>query len=116
MLRSKFYSSEQVKTIAGDFHNADLEPKEEGLLAFAKKVLNNSNEVCQQDIDRLIELGFSEKDILNIALTNASRSFFSRIVDTVGFKPPTEWLDKMEGLFGQDTYQALNVGRTYRDE
>ena len=86
------------------------------MLAFAKKVLNNSNEIEQGDIDHLIELGFSEEDILNIALTTTSRSFFSRMVDSVGFKPPAQWLDRMEDFFGQDTYQALNVRRTYREK
>lgn len=85
-------------------------------MIFAKKVLNNSNEIGQEDINRLIELGFTEEDILNIALTTASRSFFSRVVDSVGFKPPTEWLNKMENFLGQDTYQALNVGRNYNEK
>ena len=113
MLRSKFFSTEQVEAIVRDYHNAGLEPAEEALMAFAEKVLNNSYAVEQKDIDNLHKHGFSEEDILNIALTATSRSFFSRVVDAMGPQPPTEWLNRIEDLLGKDTYQALNIGRIY---
>jgi alkylhydroperoxidase family enzyme len=113
VLRSKFFDSDKVAAIVRDYHNAGLEPEEEALMAFAEKVLTNSYQISQDDIDILKTHGLSEEDIFNIALTVTSRSFFSRVVDAIGFKPPAEWLTKIEEFFGKDTYQALNVGRTY---
>jgi len=114
VLRSKFYNSETVEAIVRDYHSAGLAPKEEAVMAFAEKVLTNSYQISQDDIDNLKNHGFSEEDIFNIALTVTSRSFFSRMVDTMGFQIPPEWLTKMEDFLGKGTYQALNVGRNYR--
>jgi alkylhydroperoxidase family enzyme len=116
VLRSKFFSAEQVEAIVRDYRNAGLNPTEEALMAFAQKVLKKAYEIEQEDIDNLHEHGFSDEDILNIALTATSRSLYSRMVDAVGAQPPSEWFLKMEDLLGQDTYQALKVGRTFSNK
>ena len=116
MLRTNFFDSEQVAAIVRDYRKAGLEPAEEALMAFAEKVLNNSSQVQQEDIDNLRKHGFSDEDIFNIALTATSRSFFSRVVDAVGFQPPPDWLEKTENLLGKETYKALKIGRTYGQE
>ncbi|MBW2324326.1 MAG: hypothetical protein JRF41_12570 [Deltaproteobacteria bacterium] len=93
-----------------------MAPEEEALMAFAEKVLNDSSNIQQEDIDNLAEHGFSEEDILNIALTATSRSFFSRVVDAMGFQPPPAWLDKLQAKLGTETFKTLNVGRVYSQE
>lgn len=113
MLRSKFFNSETVEAIVRDYHNAGLDPKEEAVMAFAEKVLTNSYQISQDDIDNLKNHGFSAEDIFNIALTVTSRSFFSRVVDAMGFQIPGEWLSKTETLLGKAAFQTLNVGRSY---
>ena len=115
-LRSKYYNSEKVEGIIRDYKNADLEPKEQALIAFAEKVLTNSHQISQKDIDILKSHGFSEEDIFNITLTVTSRSFFSRTVDVIGFEPPAQWLNKTESLLGKDTFKTLNVGRLYNQK
>ena len=82
-------------------------------MEFAEKVLNNSYKVDETDIDNLHDHGYSEEDILNIALTATSRSFFSRMVDTMGFQPPSAWMGKVQELLGNETFKTLNVGRVY---
>ena len=96
MLRSKFFTAAKVEAIVRDYHNAGLNHAEEALMAFAEKVFIKAYEIEQADIDNLHEQGFSEEDILNIALTATSRSLYSRMVDAVGAQPPSEWFLKME--------------------
>jgi hypothetical protein len=116
VLRSKFFSSEQVEAIVRDYRNAGLEPSEVALMAFAGKVLNSSYNIDQTDINNLHDHGFTEEDIINIALTATSRSFFSRMVDTIGFQPSSAWLGKVQELLGTETFKSLNVGRVYNQE
>ncbi len=113
MLRTKFYSAEQVEAIVRDYRTAGLEPAEVALMAFAEKVTLHAYEVTEEDIDGLRAHGFSDTDILDIALTAASRSFFSKMTNALGFRPPAFWLKEMEGLLGPGGYKALTVGRAY---
>jgi hypothetical protein len=79
VLRANFFSGKQVMAIvARDYDTAGLEPAEVALMAFADKVVVRAYEVTQEDIDELRRHGFSDEDILDIALTAASRSFFSK--------------------------------------
>jgi alkylhydroperoxidase family enzyme len=112
VLRANFFSSEQVAAIvARDYETAGLEPAEMVLMAFADKVVMRAYEVTQEDINELHRHGFSDEEILDIALTAASRSFFSRVVDAVGFQIPPERLKHMQNLMGDEVYQSLRVGR-----
>jgi uncharacterized peroxidase-related enzyme len=113
VLRTRFFSAEQVEAIVRDYRQAGLEPAEVALMAFAEKVTLHAYEVTQEDIDALRAHGFSDADIVDIALTAASRSFFSKMTDALGFQPPTFWLKEMRELFGADGYKALTVGRAY---
>ena len=50
MLRSDFFSPEQVEAIAGDYRNAGLEPAEVAAMAFAEKVTHHAYKVTREDI------------------------------------------------------------------
>lgn len=82
-------------------------------MALAEKVVRSANQVTRQDIDALRAHGFSEEQILDIILTAASRSFFSKLTDAIGFKPPDTWLKQTQDLLGTDSFHILMVGRSY---
>ena len=82
-------------------------------MALAEKVVRNAHQVTREDIDVLRAHGFSDEQVLDIILTAASRSFFSKVTDAVGFRPPDAWLKQTENLLGRDSFQALMVGRSY---
>lgn len=82
-------------------------------MALAEKVVRNANQVTREDIDALRGYGFSDEQILDMILTAASRSFFSKVTDAVGFRPPDTWLRQTEELLGSDSFWALMVGRSY---
>ena len=82
-------------------------------MALAEKVVRNAHQVTREDIDILRAHGFPDEQILDIILTAASRSFFSKVTDAVGFRPPDTWLKQTEKLLGGDSFRALMVGRFY---
>jgi len=82
-------------------------------MALAEKVVRNAHQVTREDINTLSAHGFSDEQILDIILTAASRSFFSKVTDAVGFRPPDTWLKQTENLLGGDSFRALMVGRFY---
>lgn len=79
----------------------------------AEKVVRHANQVTRGDIETLQGHGFSDEQILDIILTAASRSFFSKVTDAIGFQPDEAWLKQTEELLGTDSFRAMMVGRSY---
>jgi alkylhydroperoxidase family enzyme len=106
VLRSKFLSSEQVEAVVRDYRNAGLTPADVAMCAFAEKIILNAYKVTENDIAVLRDNGFSDEDILDIALAAGFRAMFSKVLDAVGAEPDVEYLN-LEPRFAQ----ALTVGR-----
>jgi len=112
VLRNNFFSAQEVDSIVNDYHHAGLEPPEVSLIAFAEKVTLSADQITQEDVDDLRANGFTDAEILDIALAAAARSFYSKMMDAVGVTPSSEWLDNTESLLGPELLDALTVGRT----
>ena len=108
ILASKYFSAEQVEAMTRDYHNAGLELAEVAMMAYAEKIARNAYKVTPEDIDALRAHGFSDADILDIALTAAARSFLSKVLDAVGVEPDDWFMDLQP-----DLRQALSVGRSF---
>ncbi len=106
MLRSKFFTAEQLEAIVRDFRNAGLEPAEVAMMAFAEKLTLHAYKVTPEDVDALRAHGFSDAEVLDIVLAAAARSFFSKALDALGAEPD-EALRHMEGSLSR----TLAVGR-----
>lgn len=111
MLRSRFFSAEQLEAIVHDYHHAGLEPAEVAAMAYAEKIVSHAYKVTPEDIDGLRAHGFSDADILDIALTAAARSFYSKTLDALGAEPDAKYLDLQPEL-----QRTLAVGRPFGDE
>jgi uncharacterized peroxidase-related enzyme len=108
VLRSRFFSAEQVEAIVQDYRHAGLEPAEVAMMAYAEKIVLNAYKVTPEEIDGLRAHGFSDTDILDIALTAAARSFISKAIDAVGTEPDEKYMDVQPEL-----RQTLAVGRPF---
>jgi uncharacterized peroxidase-related enzyme len=109
LLRSKFFSAEQVEAIVRDFRDAGLEPAEVAMMEFVEKITLNAYKVTPEDIDNLRGHGFSDAEILDIVLATAQRNFFSKTLDAIGAEPDAVY-QEMEPAFAK----ALAVGRPFR--
>lgn len=110
VLATEFYEPQRVVDIAQDYLHAELSPAEKALMTFAKKVAEDAEQIDQSDVDTLKELGFSDADILDIAITAAARCFFSKVLDATGTRPDAAF-KKLEPALKE----ALTVGRPITD-
>ncbi len=106
MLRSKFFTSEQVQAIVNDFRSAGLPPEDVAILEFAVKLTDHAYKVTPRDIQRMRDLGLTDEDIINVAAAAAQRNFYSKLLDALGAEPDEEYRQLEPGLRA-----ALDVGR-----
>lgn len=107
VLRSKFFSPEEVEAITRDYRSAGLSEVDVAVMALTEKVTLNAYKVTEEDLDKLRAHGLADADILDIVLAASARCFFSKVLDATGAEPDEETWGMMEpGL-----REALAVGR-----
>ena len=106
LLRSGIFTEEQVTAIARDYRHAGLTPAEVAMMAFAEQVTSRASSVTREDIAGLRGHGFSDPEILDIALAAGARCFFSKVLDGVGAEPDDAYASLDEGV-----RRSLAVGR-----
>jgi uncharacterized peroxidase-related enzyme len=74
----KAIDERELIRIARDFHDAGLSEAEVAMMEFAQKLSRDSASMTDDDALRLRELGFSDDEIVDIALAAAARNFYSR--------------------------------------
>ena len=109
VLAEKFYSPNDVVGIASGTY--PLDDVDTAVMEFAAKVAQDASSVTQADIDRLRELGLSDEEVVDIALTAALRSFFTKTLDSLGAQPDASFRELEPSL-----RETLTVGRAIADD
>lgn len=109
VLRSKFFSAEQVDAIARDFRTAGLPAAEVAMMEYATRVSTEPYRITPREIEALRGHGYSDAEIVDIAAVAAARNFISRLVDALGAEPDVEHLELEPHL-----KDVLTVGRPLR--
>jgi uncharacterized peroxidase-related enzyme len=99
-------SRDAVLAVQRDFRSAGLSDRDVEMLAYAEKVTVDAAGIIADDIGRLRAVGFSDRNICDIALCAAFRCFVSRFFDAVGTTPEAVFVDADE-----EFRRALTVGR-----
>lgn len=68
----------EILAVIRDYHHAGLSEAEVAMMEFAEKLSGDSAAMTDADSLRLRALGFSDREIVDIALTAAARNYFSR--------------------------------------
>jgi len=101
-------SKDAVLAVQRDFRSADLSTKDVEMLAYAEKIAKDATQVTERDIERLRSVGFTDRQICDIALCASFRCFVSRYFDAVGAGPEDVYID------GDENFRsAMTVGKTY---
>lgn len=108
-LTAELGSKEAVLAIQRDFGNAGLTDKDVAMLDYAEKVATAAHRISKADIDRLHSVGFTDRQICDIALCAALRCFLSKYVDAVGASPEPAFVDS-----DAEFRKAMTVGRPLR--
>jgi uncharacterized peroxidase-related enzyme len=80
-------SVDQLRLILTNFNDAGLERAEVAIMAFARKIIQNANEITRADVDALRALDLEDVEILDITLTATMRSCASKTFDALGAGP-----------------------------
>lgn len=70
---------------------ADLDERQTAMLAFAEKITKVSSETSEADRQALRDVGFSDRDIWDIAATVGFFSMSNRMASAVGMKPNDDY-------------------------
>lgn len=106
ILAEKFHTPDEV---TGFYQGDDLGPLDEtdrAVMDLADKVAADATSVTEGDIERLRNLGLSDRDIFDVVLAAAARCFFSKVLDATGTLPDAAYHD-----LEPDLREALTVGR-----
>jgi uncharacterized peroxidase-related enzyme len=80
----RYFDEDELVRIAEDYRSAGLTEAEVAMMRFAEKVSTASAAMTDADSLRLRELGFSDREIVDIALAAAARNYYSRAVQALG--------------------------------
>ena len=77
--------------VEADWRSAPLSEKRRAMLEYAVKLTLRPGEMEQADVERLREVGFSDRDILDIVEVTGYYAYVNRIADGLGV-PLEAWI------------------------
>lgn len=79
----KFMAEADLIRLARDHHAADLSAAEVAMMDFAYKLSTNAVSMDDGDSQSLRDVGFSDREIVDIALAAAARNYFSKALQAL---------------------------------
>jgi uncharacterized peroxidase-related enzyme len=105
VLREYFSDAEIVSIAAGKFDDT-LTEAEQAMVRFARQVAKDASRVTSGQVQALKEIGYTDSDIFDIAVTAAGRAFFTKVLDALGVEPDSPFL-----ALDDELRRPLTVGR-----
>ena len=75
---------EEVAKVISNWREADLDDQEKAMLEFTENFTLTPSQMTDADVAKLHEAGFSDEQILSIALGAGYRNWVDRIADLLG--------------------------------
>lgn len=76
------------------------------MLEYAEKITLQPSQVTEKDVERLRQVGWNDRDILDIAALTCYRNFITRMADALGVELTEDYRN-----LRQDYVQSLMVGK-----
>jgi uncharacterized peroxidase-related enzyme len=95
----KVIDEERLEAVARDYRDAGLDEAEVAMMEYAERVSRDSASMTEADTLRLRELGFTDREIVDITLAAAARNYFSRAIQAlaVDLEVPPGLSDRLRG-------------------
>ena len=97
---------EPVLQIATDRSSAGLAEVDLAVMDLAERVADDATAIDDADLQRLRDLGLSDEEIMDVVLTAAVRSFWTKTLDALGVRPDASYRELEPQL-----REVLVVGR-----
>jgi alkylhydroperoxidase family enzyme len=101
---------EPVLQIATDRTTAGLDDIDLAVMDLAERVVDDATSIDDADLQRLRDLGLSDEEIMDVVLTAAVRSFWTKTLDALGVQPDARYSELEPEL-----REVLVVGRPIAD-
>jgi uncharacterized peroxidase-related enzyme len=101
---------EPVIQIATDRSEAGLDEIDLAVMDLAERVVDDATAIDDADLQRLRDLGLSDEEIMDVVLTAAVRSFWTKTLDALGVRPDASYAELEPEL-----REVLVVGRPIAD-
>lgn len=102
---------EPVVAIATDRASSGLDEVDLAVMAFAEQIADDAAAIGEADLQRLRDLGLTDKDILDVVLAATVRCFFAKTLDALCTLPDASFAELPE-----DLRDVLVVGRPIASE
>lgn len=89
---------EPVVSIATDRASSGLDEVDLAVMAFAEQIADDTGAIGEEDLQRLRDLGLSEKDILDVVLAATVRCFFAKTLDALCTLPDASYAELPDEL------------------
>lgn len=106
ILADKFLGPERVRDIVVSPETSALDEVDTLIYGLAAKVADDATTVSEHDIERLRAAGVSDREIFDVVLAAAARSFFSKVLDATG-----TLADRAFNDLDPELREVLTVGR-----
>lgn len=110
ILADKFFAPDALIRILAEPADSALDEADSLVVEFAAKVAGDATTVGVDDIEELRSAGLSDRDIFDVILAAAARSFYSKVLDATGTLADPAYRD-----LDPELRQALTVGRSIAD-
>ena len=70
--------------IADDWRRLDLDKKVQAMLEYVEKITLSASTITSDDVERLRQVGWNDREILDIALVSSYYNFRCRMADSLG--------------------------------
>ena len=106
-LRDDCDDESTMRTITADPSGASLDATDRAVMDFAARVATDATTVTADDVERLRAHGLDDRDVLNVVLAAAARSFFTKVLDGLGVQADSE----LGETFDPEVRRQVTVGR-----
>ena len=70
--------------MADDWRKLDLDEKVQAMLEYVEKITLSASTITSDDVERLRQVGWNDREILDIALVSSYYNFRCRMADSLG--------------------------------
>jgi uncharacterized peroxidase-related enzyme len=110
ILNDKYFDSSELRRVVETPSDSPLDGVETLIVEFAAKVAGDATTVIEDDIERLRAAGLGDREILDVILAAAARSFYSKVLDATG-----TLADAVYRELDPELRDVLTVGRPIQD-
>jgi len=92
-LKAGVFDEERLAAVARDYRTAGLDAADLAVMEFAERLSTDASAMTEDDSRRLRDAGFTDRQIVDIALAAGARNYFSRVLQALAVP-----LDDVPGL------------------